>query len=44
VSAVASGGTTVRVELPGAEPGPVRRILWRVLLALGLITFVALLT
>jgi voltage-gated potassium channel len=44
VSAVASRGTTVRVELPGVEPGPLRRILWRVALALGLITFVALLT
>jgi voltage-gated potassium channel len=43
VSAVASGGDAVRVELPGAEPGPLRRILWRVALALGLITFVALL-
>lgn len=33
-----------RVELPGAEPGPVRRILWRVAVALALILFVALLT
>ena len=41
---MASGGNLVRVELPGAEPGPLRRILSRVALALGLITFVALLT
>ena len=38
------GGNPARVELPGAEPGPVRRILWRVAIALGLITFVAVLT
>jgi voltage-gated potassium channel len=44
VSAVASGGDAVRVELPGAEPGPLRRIVWRVALALGLIAFVAVLT
>jgi voltage-gated potassium channel len=34
----------VRVELPGGEHGPLRRIVWRVALALGLIAFVALLT
>ncbi len=39
-----SEGNPVRVELPGAEPGPVRRILARVAVALGLITFVAVLT
>ena len=33
-----------RVELPGAEPSPIRRILWRVAVALALILFVALLT
>src|SRR5215207_10972972 len=44
VPPVASGGDAVRVELPGAEPGPLRRILWRVALALGLIAFVAVLT
>jgi len=44
VSAVASGGDAVRVELPGVEPGPVRRIMARVAFALSLITFVALLT
>ena len=44
VPPVASGGDAVRVELPGSEPGPLRRILWRVALALGLIAFVALLT
>ena len=32
------------VELPGAESGPLRKIGFRVMLALGLITFVALLT
>ena len=41
---MASGGNGVRVELPGADPGPLRRILWRVAIALGLIAFVALLT
>ena len=41
---MASGSDAVRVELPGVVPGPLRRILWRVALALGLITFVALLT
>jgi voltage-gated potassium channel len=41
---VASGGNAVRVELPGVDPGPLRRILWRVAIALGLIAFVALLT
>ena len=35
---------SVRVELPGAEPGPLRRIAWRVAIALGLIAFVAVLT
>jgi voltage-gated potassium channel len=44
VSAVASGQDSVRVELPGVDPGPLRRILWRVALALGLILFVAVLT
>jgi voltage-gated potassium channel len=44
VSRVASGGDAVRVELPGVEPGPLRRILWRVAIALGLIGLVALLT
>src|SRR5215218_8427197 len=44
VPPVASGGDAVRLELPGSEPGPLRRILWRVALALGLIAFVALLT
>ena len=39
-----SEGNPVRVELPGAEPGPVRRILSRVAVALGLIAFVAVLT
>jgi voltage-gated potassium channel len=33
-----------RVELPGAEPGPLRRILWRVAIAFALILFVAVLT
>ena len=41
---MASGGDAVRVELPRAEPGPLRRILWRLALALGLIAFVAVLT
>src|ERR671917_1415630 len=41
---MAAGGNAVRVELPGVEPGPLRRIGWRVAVALGLITFVALLT
>jgi voltage-gated potassium channel len=41
---VASGSDSVRVELPGGEPGPLRRIAWRVAVALGLIAFVALLT
>ena len=41
---MASGSEAVRVELPGAEPGPLRRILWRMALALGLIAFVAVLT
>ncbi len=41
---MASGGDAVRVELPGVDPGPFRRILARVLFALSLITFVALLT
>jgi voltage-gated potassium channel len=44
VSRVASGGDAIRVELPGVEPGPLRRILWRLAIALGLIAFVALLT
>ena len=41
---MASGGDAVRVELPGVEPGPLQRILWRVAIALGLIAFVAVLT
>ena len=41
---MASGGNTVRVELPGAEPGPAAPHPVAVVLALGLITFVALLT
>jgi voltage-gated potassium channel len=41
---VASNEEMGRVELPGGEPSPVRRIAWRVAVALGLIGFVALLT
>jgi voltage-gated potassium channel len=44
VPRVASGGDAIRVELPGVEPGPLRRILGRVAFALGLIAFVAVLT
>jgi voltage-gated potassium channel len=41
---VASGGTSLPVELPGAEPGPIRHIAVRVAWALGLVLFVGLLT
>jgi voltage-gated potassium channel len=41
---VATREDSGRVELPGAEPSPLRRIGWRVAVAFGLIGFVAILT
>lgn len=39
-----AGADQIAVELPGAAPGPLRHIARRVALAVGLVTFVALLT